>query len=308
MNEDLIKKILIKNNFDKEAEVLSFSGGQINFVYQIGDKAVLKLEKDLGVIPHQPEIMKLAFAAGAKIPEVLDCGQIDGKNYLLMSKIPGRKLSEDWFSFSDEQKENLIRQITDQLKIFHSIGFAQYSSRRPKEFDNWEMAIDWLTKIDQVEVDKIDGRNRENFELVRNFYFSHKQTLTNSDSPVLVHNDLHFENILHKDGELSGVIDFDFSRQAPKDYELWHLLDSLRVPKYFVEEKLETKWENFKVGQEICWLKKYYPELFERKDLITRLKLYITEDILGDLQDGASEKFNQKVDDYFRNGWLEKYL
>jgi len=308
VEETVIQKILTKNQFDEATKVSLFSGGQINSVYQIGEALVLKIENELDVTPHQPEIMSLALRAGAKVPKILDFGQIDGKRYLLMSKISGRKLSEDWFSFSDEQKENLIRQIVEQLKIFHSIGFAKYSSRRPNEFDNWETAIDWLTNLDRIEVDKIAGRHREDFELVRDFYLSHKQLLYDSDPPVLVHNDLHFENILHEGGELTGIIDFDFARQAPKDYELWHLLDSLRVPKYFVEEKLEKSWENFKVGQEIAWFKKYYPELFEKKDLITRIKLYITEDIIGDLLDGASDKFHQKVDDYFRNDWLEKNL
>ncbi len=155
VEETVIQKILTKNQLDEATKVSLFSGGQINSVYQIGEALVLKVENELDVTPHQPEIMSLALLAGVKVPKILDFGQIDGKRYLLMSKIFGRKLSEDWFSFSDEQKENLIRQIVEQLKIFHSIGFAKYSSRRPNEFDNWETAIDWLTNLDRIEVIKL---------------------------------------------------------------------------------------------------------------------------------------------------------
>jgi len=44
-------------------------------------------------------------------------------------------------------------------------------------------------------------------------YFSENEHLLNSVSgPVLVHNDLHFENILFAGDKITAMLDFDFAR------------------------------------------------------------------------------------------------
>ncbi len=304
----LIVRIALKNKIDLHSSIHRFEGGQVNRVYQIGKNHVLKIENNLDVTEHQSEIIALAVSAGAKVPKILDAGELDGSRYLLMEKVNGRKLSEDWMNFSEVQKENLMAQIAEQLRIFHSIKFDAYALPRPRQFDNWEMAIDSYTHFDDVDKTKLDAQTLENFESLEKFYKEHKSILRDSSEPVLVHNDLHFDNILHQDGVLTGIIDFDFARQAPRDYELWHLLDFFCTPVYFVEEKLEDQWRGFKVGNEIANLKKSYPELFETTDLSTRLKLYLTESLVSDLGAGAIHKFNKRFENYFKESWLKKYI
>lgn len=305
---NLINQIGLRNGIIAPFDVLRFEGGQVNRVYQIGEDYVLKIENNLDVTEHQSEIIALAVSAGAKVPKILDAGELDGSRFLLMEKVNGRKLSEDWMNFSEVQKENLMAQIAEQLRIFHSINFDAYALPRPRQFDSWEAAIDSYTHFDDVDKTELDAQTLANFESLERFYKEHKSILRDSSEPVLVHNDLHFDNILHQDGVLTGIIDFDFARQAPRDYELWHLLDFFCTPVYFVEEKLEDRWRGFKVGDEIVNFKNSYSELFEVPDLLTRTKLYLTESLVSDLSAGAIQKFNERFENYFKDFWLEKYL
>lgn len=307
-DEKLIEKIVSKNGITGSVPIFRFEGGQVNRVYQIGQDYVLKIENNLDVTEHQSEIIALAVSAGAKVPKILDAGELDGSRYLLMEKVNGRKLSEDWMGFSEVQKKSLMDQIAEQLKIFHSIKFDAYALPRSRQFDNWEAAIDSYTHFDDVDKTKLDAQTLANFESLEKFYYGHKSILRDSSKPVLVHNDLHFDNILHQDGVLTGIIDFDFARQAPRDYELWHLLDFFCTPVYFVEEKLEDRWRGFKVGDEIKNLKTSYPDLFKTPDLITRTKLYLTESLISDLSAGAVQKFDERFNCYFKESWLESHI
>lgn len=305
----LISKILAKNGVPSESSIKRYEGGQINYVYQIGDDYVLKIEKDLDVTPHQASIVQLAFDAGAKVPRIFDSGEIDSKNYILMERMEGKKLSEGWMDFDEGQKENFIRQICEQMKIFHSIKFDKYSPQRPKEFDTLLEAIDWQTNLDDVDLKDLDDTTRGNFEKVRQFYEDNKMILDERDTAVFVHNDLHFDNILYEGDQVTGIIDFDFTRQLAKDYELWHIVDFFLVPKYYLgTEELEQIWKGFELGNELKLFKKYYPELFDHPDLTDRLRLYFIDQIVSDLRDGAVMKFNERIEPYFESDWLERSL
>ena len=310
--QKIIQLVLNKNKLSADLPYTQYFGGQINDTYLIGDDYVLKVEKDLDVLKHQSEIVELGVRAGAKIPKIIDSGIVEGKQYLLMEKIHGNKLSADWVSFTASQKENLIAQIAEQLKILHSVHFKKYSPQRPREFDNFKDSLEYFTKTLTNFITKenktFDSRTTENIDFVSRYFDDNVSKLDETSTAVFVHNDLHFENIMYEDDTITGLIDFDFSRQAPKDYELWHLVDFFNTPVYYVEQKLESMWEKYQLGNEIQLFKKYYPELFSHPDLSTRLKLYFMDQIFSDLQWGATDKFNQKVEQYFKTDWLERVV
>ncbi len=308
MNSTLIQSILQKNNIDPASTVTPFSSGQINAVYDVAGTFVLKVEKSLDVVGHQSEILSLARAAGAKVPVVVDAGTIDGVGYLLMTKISGRLLSQVWLGFDAAQKQSAMEQLAQQLKILHGVSFDGYAIPRPLAFDSWKDALCAYTDFSGVDVGGLDDRTRENFLTLREFYASHEYLLEDAGRPVLVHNDVHFDNVLYENGVITGIIDFDFARQAPKDYELWHILDFFQSPKYFVDKEAASLWENFALTNELGVLRSSYPEPFAVPDLASRIRLYVTEDILSTLKSGATGKFNEKVGAYFGGEWLESVL
>ena len=50
-HDGIIAAVFEKNNLDPSLPAKRYTGGQINFVYQIGDDLVLKVEKSLDVTP-----------------------------------------------------------------------------------------------------------------------------------------------------------------------------------------------------------------------------------------------------------------
>lgn len=303
-----IKTILDKNGIDPSLPLIQFAAGQINTVYRVGTEFVLKIEKSLDVVAHQPELMRLAFKAGAKVPEVVDSGEIESGSYLLTRYLDGRTVAPDWFAFTKTQQESLMEQLAEQLQIIHGISFSKYAIPRPKEYESWKKALHIYTDLDSINLNGLDQKTRENVDLIKHFYSEHEGLLDRSTPPVLVHNDLHFENILHIDGKLTGLIDFDFARQAPKEYELWHLIDFLQEPRYYLDGPNEAVWDGFDLTDELAWLRKYYPDLFTHQNLPDLQRLYLIESIIYTLKDGAVAKFNEKAGAYFKTDWLERVL
>lgn len=306
--QKIIRSVLKKNNISGNLEIKKYSSGQINSTYSVGNDLVIKIQKDLDVLHHQPEIIKFCVAKGAKVPQVIDCGIENGKEYLLTTKLSGRKLAEDWHRFSAKQKESFIAQTAEQLKLFHSIGFASYSLIRPREFADFKSAMRSFVDFDVLQGKEFDEITENNLQLIKDYYQKNENLLTETGTAVLVHNDLHFENILYEGDNLTGIIDFDFARQAPKDYELWHLIDFFHTPFYFVEEKLEPIWKKYELKTDLKLFKKYYPELFADDRLFDRLRLYFIDDIISHAEGGYSDRVNDQIETYFKSDWLEKNL
>ncbi len=306
--QKIIQSILLKNNLPRHLNIQEFGGGQINHTFQVGEDFVLKIQKELDVLLHQVPLVESCLKVGVKVPRIIDSGLVDGKEYILMEKISGRKLSEGWHTFTLDQRDNFITQITNELKLIHSIKFNKYSPQRPKEFTNWKSALDNHTNFIVLKTNNFDDKTKKNLFILESYYYSHMHVIDEIDTAVLVHNDLHFENILYEQDEITALFDFDFARQAPLDYELWHLIDFLHTPFYFVEETFRNIWEQYEPASDLKLFKKHYPELFSDTHLLERLRMYFIEDILGHAEAGHTDRVNSKIEAYYKSSWLEDIL
>lgn len=307
MTKTILKTIAQKLKI-ADLTVHEFAGGQINHTFQVGDNFVVKIQKDLDVLLHQVPLTEQMLKSGVKVPEIIDHGMIEDREYIVMRKIPGQKLSEKWYTFSSEQKDQFIAQIAQQLKLIHSISFDQYSPQRPLEFPIWKDAMIHYTDFGMIEGVRLDAETKRNMSVLKNFFDQHIEKLNETSTSVLVHNDLHFENILFEGDTITGIFDFDFARQAPKDYELWHLIDFFHTPTYFVEKNLEEVWEKYEYTNELTMFEKHYPELFVGEYLLERLRIYFIEDMLSHVVNGYPNRTNKQFESYFNNGWLENVL
>lgn len=322
----IIQFAIHKNKLDSTLEANRFSSGVINRVYSLGDQYVIKIEGK-GGIPGEP-ILKPALgitskllAKGAKLPKILDYDSVDGTDYILMEKAIGNNLSYDWMSFSEFRKEKIIEQLAEQLQIWHSIPFEDYciTIKSQKHFKNLLPAIERLAikEIKGIQKDKLPKDFLpyvETLETLENFYHDNISSLKETATAVLCHTDIHLENIFYKGDELTSIIDLDWASQAPKDYELWKIIDVIHSPKYTVEERLGPLYEGYQMTKELNWLKKYYPKLFQVKNLANRIRLYSLDPLIEtviDYQNGkwsqkALVKVSDKVRDLYQNLWLDE--
>lgn len=316
-----IEQILKKNNLSVSGNISRFTSGQINHVYNIRGKYVLKIEGDIeskkGLFKHQPEITEKLLNAQVKVPKIIDLGKIDEKEYLLMEKIKGKNLSYGWMEFSNSQKENFLIQIAKQLKKIHSIKFNEYALPmcRQKKFSNFQEAIKDYVQFEKIDKTKLSDSLSELVEYLEDFYEKNANLITN-EMTVLVHNDFHFENIFYSEDRITGIIDWDWACQAPKGYELWKLVDYFYEPSDYVEEKLEADYSKYAPNNEFKILRKNYPELFESDNLCEKIRIYLLENIIrliidtqaGIWSNNVLVKVEKKIRTIYKSGWLEKLL
>jgi aminoglycoside phosphotransferase (APT) family kinase protein len=237
-----------------------------------------------------------------------------------MEMVAGNNLVYDWMSFNESQKESLIQQLAEQLQLWHSISCDSYSMPIVSytSFNNLKPAVERLTEkeIKLIQKDKLPKEIADKVDMLVQFYHDNINILDETDTAVMVHQDIHLENIFHKDGQLTGIIDLDWACQAPKDYELWKIMDTFHRPKFTVEEKIEHLYGDYQMTKELSWLKKYYPALFQIPNLANRVRLYYLDPFLEtliDYQNGLWKgrgllKAADKITDFYQNNWLDEAL
>lgn len=256
-NSRIIEQVIQKNNLPTPSNITRYTSGIVHDSYDLGNY-VLKIEGEAehtqGVLKYQPEILIKLLSVGAKVPRVFDSGVIEGKQYLLMEKLRGTNIVYGWRDFDMKQKESFIAQLAEELKKYHSIKFPQYSIPicSGMSFPSFDAAfldasLKGLIDFSQIKTEDLSAEEKKDIEYLRNFYENNIDILKEENTAVFIHNDIHLENIFYEGDHITGIIDFDWSSCAPRDYELRQIVETFRCPKYTIEERLEPLYENYQM-------------------------------------------------------------
>ena len=143
---------------------------------------------------------------------------------------------------------------------------------------NVSSAYDWVKDIKEqfsslyTNAKELNIFNEEEQKLL-NYAFSKFEKYLESNDFVLIHNDLHFDNIFINDGKIK-IIDFERSMFAPRDFELDILYRMVRKPWKFASEETEQYTDSSHYSNIMVYIKKYYPELVNVPNLYQRLAVY----------------------------------
>lgn len=281
--ENLIEKICQREGL-KPRKIQLLNGGQVNQVYRIDERYVLRIGAREDAFPRLKCETKLIQSLQGEIPVAKICafGEQDGVVYQIQQFIPGQKLYAVWKNLTADVQENIVAELATCLKILHSrIGphFA-YLYENSQSYDCW---MDYLSDKFNHTLEDIDAYHLRMVpgyvELVKDYFDEHKHVLQDA-VPALVHGDLSFVNILVDNGKISALLDFEYAMYAPKDYELWVTEDFCLYPNDYAEEDNEVfctgDFANF-----FPLLRKYDPDLFEIPRLRERMTLYHLEATLS---------------------------
>jgi len=264
--ENIIK--LHKNIFDENPNVEKINVGFTNTIYDVDNKFIIKIctnanneenfKKEIEFYKSNKDnelIPKLYFSNTDKehIPYF----------YEIIEKVEGVTLYNVWHTFSEEQRDDVIRQLCDAMKYMHANKGESY---------NW---IDYLKNkfVHLFEQSKEQNLfNDEEVNLLENVYDCFEQYLESNEF-VLIHNDLHFDNIFINDGKIK-IIDFERSIYAPKDFELDILYRMIRKPWKFASDETEQFTDEKYYSNIMTYIEKYYPELINIDNLYKRLAIY----------------------------------
>ena len=268
---DTIIDLIVKNNsslFGKEPTIEKINVGFTNTLYRINDSYIVKVCTDIN---NEEDFKKeIDFYNSNKenslIPK-LYYANIEKEDvpyfYEILEKVNGVSLYNVWHTYSEEQREDIIRQLCAAMKQMHSIKGDRY---------NW---TEYMKKEFNPLYEKAKELNifsDEEQKLLEQAYSDFDKYLE-SDEFVLVHNDLHFDNIFVDNGKIK-IIDFERSMYAPRDFELDIFYRMIRKPWKFASEETEEYTDVSQYSNIMSYINKYYPELVNIPNLYERLGIY----------------------------------
>ena len=182
--------------------------------------------------------------------------------YEIMEKVSGETVYYHWYKMNEQEREELIQKIVKILQKIHLKNYPEYNwseNIKNKILDSFNQTTDMFSEEEKdiilKSLDKYD-------EILSNNKFS------------LIHNDLHFDNILIDNNKNIKLIDFNDSIIAPFDYDLRLLYMSAETPWKWANIEMDPyqKPEDYKHLFE--YIKKYYKELNNVKHLDERMLVY----------------------------------
>ena len=267
---EIINKIVQQNQslFGTNLKIDKINIGFTNTIYNINDLYIVKICTDED---NEKEFKKeIDFYDSNKnnnlIPK-LYCSSINKKDvpyfYEIIEKIDDVSLYNVWHTFSEEQREDIIKQLCDAMKQIHSNIGEKY---------DWTKTMQEKFMPLYIQAKNLNIFNEEEQKLLDYAYSKFNKYLDSNDF-VLIHNDLHFDNIFYNVGKIK-LIDFERSMYAPRDFELDILYRMIRKPWKFASEETERYTDSGDYTNIMLYIEKYYPELVSDPNLHQRLAIY----------------------------------
>lgn len=264
--DNIIK--LSEDIFGKNPNIEKINVGFTNTIYDVDNKFIIKICTNINNEENfKKEIEFYKSNINNDLIPKLYYSSTDKKEipyfYEIIEKVEGVTLYNVWHTFSEEQREDVIRQVCDAMKIMHSNKGKSY---------NWMEYLKniFIPLLEQAKDKKIF--DDEQINLLENVYRCFEQYLESNEF-VLIHNDLHFDNIFINNGTIK-IIDFERSMYAPKDFELDILYRMIRKPWKFASEETEEYTNEKDYSNIMTYIEKYYPELINIGNLYKRLAIY----------------------------------
>lgn len=268
--ENIVKDIVNKNKsiFGDNPSINKINIGFTNTIYNVDDKYIIKICSDTN--NEEKFIKEISFYENNKDNELIPklyYSSVDKTDipymYEIIEKVKGVTLYNVWHKLDESEREEIIKQLCDAMKKFHSNKSEGYDWNKKTK----ELFVELFAKSKEKEL-----FNEKEKKLLEYSYSKFDKYL-DSDEFVLVHNDLHFDNIFYNDGKIK-LIDFERSLYAPKDFELDILYRMIRKPWKFASEENEQYTNSSDYSSIMLYIEKYYPELVSNPFLYQRLAIY----------------------------------
>lgn len=267
-----------------------------SFVLQISDSDV---ERERAV-RRKVKVYELASNYDVKIPELvkkLDSFTFEDEEryYYIVEKVDGSGLDQ---SFDKRVIGEAGRELAKihEMESFNLSGWLKpmESAFKAFKFDEGSY-IEWLKSNlnKDLQILKENGFEQISDDIQEFFEDQSLEVLSGFD-PVLCHNDYSPDNILSKNGELTGVIDFDYVFSSDPRRDLVKAANSFKIEGFDAREELYRSY-----------LEENELEGFERVEPIYRLETFVriiasVFKLRDDIEDSEAEYFEQLLNDAYR--------
>jgi Ser/Thr protein kinase RdoA (MazF antagonist) len=254
-------------------------GGIVNEVYRVNQDWIVRIGtgSDGVQFPKSADVLR-AVAGRIKAPALLYTDFSLSKvpyNVQVLSFISGSPLSRVWADCNQEQKRRWVLSILEEMSRLYTVNTHEIPC-----FADFEPWADREMKFLITHLEEAKNRNAyptERLDRMEKAIETHADSLHLAPPAVLIHCDTHWGNVIVRDGEIAGLIDFDDTDIAPPEMDLWNLA--------FALSEEETGLE---MAQVLKWIVEARPELFRSKGIRGRFILEVITDILDSVGEATS--------------------
>jgi hygromycin-B 7''-O-kinase len=226
-----------------------------------------QLSNEASIAAHLPD--------GVPHPTIVASGRTTYGEWLLLERLDGEVLSRAWPTMRESDRTESVRQLGEALRALHttpldeivdSFGGAD-TLDCPHQLPA-SRVLELLRRADGIR--SVDPRL---LEAARTIVLRTRDALQPDEPQVLVHGDLHFENVLWDGERVTALLDLEWSRPGPADLDLDILLRYCADPTDSrpVDDQAATAVDLRSVPR---MLRDAYPELFDHPRLNDRLAVY----------------------------------
>lgn len=265
-------------------DLQALSGGQVNAVYRVDGEYVLRIGKreDARARLKRDSDLLRSLAGEIPVPRVYAFGEHNQVAYQIQQFVLGELLYRLWKDLAPAQQAQIAAQLAEYLQILHrrtGAAFGPAGAGHPPA-GTWREYFTGHFNQTVNELRALKIRMQPGFiELAQNYLEDHQAVLEDS-MPVQVHSDLTLVNILVDQGKISALLDFEFSLQAPRDFELRPMEAFCLYPNDWTEESNEV-FCSADFASFLPLLRRFYPALFDIPHLRQRVNLYHLDDSLS---------------------------
>lgn len=207
-------------------------------------------------------------------PRLVACGATPYGEWLLLERLEGDVLSKAWPTMRESARVEAVRQLGDALRALHA---TPLDGTPPPEEDTLDCPHQLpASRVLQLlrRADEITGIDPRLLDAARTIVFRFRDAFGPDDPDVLVHGDLHFENVLWDGERVVALLDLEWSRPAPADLDLDILLRYCADPTASRPAGDGTAATAVDLRPVPRLLRDAYPELFAHPRLNDRLAVY----------------------------------
>ncbi len=207
-------------------------------VFLVDDSFVIKIYRPFRRC-FEREKKALEFVGGRtnfKIPEIVQIGEIEGFNYILMTQLSGVAMTRAvWLTLPKDEQLAFVSELAIGLKAIHLLAADSFNC------DWYEFVEDRANTF--IERQIAHGVNSQIIKSLPAFIETNLKLVPKDFLTVFLHGDVHFGNLrLERSGgwQISGLFDFADSRRG------FHEYDFLAVGVLMIQGQAEIQREFFK--------------------------------------------------------------
>ena len=155
----------------------------------------------------------------SKIPKIIEEGNVNGNKYLVLTKILGERLSDIFLKTKDKIKIEYLVKYGQELAKIHNIEANLFPKARQRSINDYPNVLKYK-EFDSAISPYI------------NYLINNKPDI-NFDT--FIHGDFHYGNILWKNKEIVGVLDWEYGGRGFKEQDIaWACI--LRLTQKFMDD------------------------------------------------------------------------